>query len=466
VTGSEQQPLAPAGPADAGELEPGFAVGEYRIEGPLGKGGMGTVYAARQPEIGARVAIKVLAADRSRDPRLVRRFVDEARAVNQIRHPNIIDIFAFGRLADGRHYFVMEHLDGETLAARLARGPLPVSDARRLLAQICEALAAAHAEKIVHRDLKPENIWIAAPRRGQPYAKILDFGIAKLLDSRDAPGTTEAGVAMGTPYFMSPEQCRGEAVDHRTDIYAMGVLLYLMWSGRLPFEGTSFVAVASQQITATPAPPSAHRAVPARLEQVILRCLEKDPARRPPNAEALREDLDEALAEAMPGETLPPAAERIDRRPELTRETGPSLSMSASTVRSRPKRIAIAAAAVAMVVVVVVAAVSIGAAVRSSGREDHRAATPAAVAPPGTAPAAIARQPGSAPAAMPALPAASVASRTPTPTPTPTPTAKTTAETTAKTTARRKRTLAPADEDRPVPSTAEQRGFLRENPFR
>ena len=123
---------------------------------------------------------------------------------------------------------------------------MPVSDARRLLAQICEALEAAHAEKIVHRDLKPENIWIAAPRHGQPYAKILDFGIAKLLDEpRRAGRRPRAGVAMGTPYFMSPEQCRGEAVDHRTDIYAMGVLLYLMWSGRLPFEGTSFVAVAS-----------------------------------------------------------------------------------------------------------------------------------------------------------------------------------------------------------------------------
>jgi serine/threonine-protein kinase len=228
VTGPEHQPLATSGAREAGDLVPGFAVGEYRIEEPLGKGGMGVVYAARQPEIGARVAIKVLAAHLSGDPRLVRRFVDEARAVNQIRHPNIIDIFAFGRLADGRHYFVMEHLEGETLAARLSRGPLPVSDARRLLSQICEALAAAHAEKILHRDLKPENIWIAAPKHGQPYAKILDFGIAKLLERRDPPGDTNSGTAMGTPYFMSPEQCRGEGVDHRSDIYAMGVLLYLM----------------------------------------------------------------------------------------------------------------------------------------------------------------------------------------------------------------------------------------------
>src|SRR5262249_45240811 len=157
-----------------------------------------------------------------------------------------IDIFAFGRLADGRQYFVMERLEGETLAARLARGPLPVFEARRLLLQICEALEAAHREGIVHRDLKPENLWIASPRHGQPYAKILDFGIAKLVESRDAAaagGATDAGVAMGTPHYMSPEQCRGEAIDARADVYAMGVLLYFMWAGREPFRGSSFLTI-------------------------------------------------------------------------------------------------------------------------------------------------------------------------------------------------------------------------------
>src|SRR4051794_13742731 len=154
---------------------------------------MGAVCLARQAESEAHVAIKVLDAELSRDPRLVRRFIDEARAVNRIRHPNIIDIFAFGRLPapDGREYFVMEYLEGETLAARLERGPLPPTQARRLLLQICEAVEAAHAEKIVHRDLKPENLWIATPRHGEPYAKVLDFGIAKLLDSADPPAATE-----------------------------------------------------------------------------------------------------------------------------------------------------------------------------------------------------------------------------------------------------------------------------------
>src|SRR6476646_535006 len=280
---------------------------------------MGSVYAAHQPQIGARVAVKVLAADLSRDVRLVQRFVDEARAVNKIRHPNIIDIFAFGRLADGRHHFVMELLDGETLAARLARGPLPPSEARRLLLQICEALEAAHQERVVHRDLKPENLWIATPRHGQPYAKILDFGIAKLAEDRDASLATETGVAMGTAHFMAPEQCRGEAVDARTDIYAMGVILYRMWAGRLPFEGGSFLAVVTQQITASPAPPSVHAPLPARLEALILRCLQKDPAARPQSARVLGAELGEILEEALPGETLPPAGAPL---PESERGTG------------------------------------------------------------------------------------------------------------------------------------------------
>jgi serine/threonine-protein kinase len=440
-------------PADAGGLEPGFAIGEYRVEGPLGKGGMGTVYAASQPEIGARVAIKVLAADLSRDPRLVRRFVDEARAVNQIRHPNIIDIFAFGRLADGRHYFVMEHLEGETLAVRLARGPLPVSDARRLLGQICEALAAAHAERIVHRDLKPENIWIASPKHGQPYAKILDFGIAKLIESRESPGATEAGVTLGTPYFMSPEQCRGEAVDHRSDIYAMGVLLYFMWSGRLPFEGTTFIAVITQQVTATPPPPSIHRAVPPRLERLILRCLEKDPALRPQSTYVLREELDAALAEILPGETLPPAA-RIEPPSAFTRETGPGVVAPASAAPARSRRLAVAGVAAVAIAAALVAIV----ATRPALRDHASAARPVAStahAPPTSAPVLPAPpvvEPAPAPAGAPAHAAATPLHGE--------------ASAPAKPAPAHKPASSPQRRSQPAPSAAEDRGFLRENPFR
>jgi eukaryotic-like serine/threonine-protein kinase len=300
--------------SDGEDLPAGTVVGEYRLVGLIGRGGMGSVYQAEQPEIGAQVAVKVVAARHSRDADLVRRFVDEARAVNKIRHPNIVDIFAFGRLPDGRQYFIMEYLEGETLTARLARGPVPAPEARRLLRQICAGLHAAHAERIVHRDLKPDNLWIAKPKHGEPFAKILDFGIAKLLESQDAATITASGMTMGTAHFMSPEQCRGDAVDHRTDIYALGVILYEMFAGRRPFDGTSFLAVVSQQMTATPAPPSSHRPVPPALEDLIMDCLEKDPALRPQSIRELSALLDAALGDAAVDETRPPASARASAR--------------------------------------------------------------------------------------------------------------------------------------------------------
>jgi eukaryotic-like serine/threonine-protein kinase len=416
---------------EAAELPAGAMVGEYRVERLLGRGGMGEVYGAVQPEIGARVAIKVLAGELSRDPRLVKRFVDEARAVNKIGHANIIDIFAFGRLPDGRQYFVMEYLEGETLGARLARGPLPVTEARRLLLQICEALEAAHREQIIHRDLKPDNLWIATPRHGQPYAKILDFGIAKLHEPRDVSSTspgTEAGVAMGTPFYMSPEQCRGDAVDHRTDIYAMGALLYLMWSGRLPFEGGTFLAVVTQQITATPPRPSLHRPLPDALERLILACLEKDPARRPQSAQALGAALDAALAAVLPGETLP-AVGAARGGAAATRETGPPApSVVTAPARGRGWRLGVALALVLAAVVVVGLAAG------------SRATSPPTVA----SPAPVAAPPAPAPAPAPVMPSVPAAGELPT--------AKTPRE-------REKRKTAPA-------SAPDDRGYLKENPFR
>ena len=294
-------PLPPGPPA---LLDVGMSVGEYQLDALLGEGGMGTVYAAHQPLIGKRVAIKVLKGGLSSDPGLVRRFVDEARAVNKIGHPNIIDIFSFGQLADGRQYFVMELLEGETLAARIERGTLEATEARRFFGQTLSALEAAHREKIVHRDLKPENLWISTPRHGAPYVKVLDFGIAKLLE-KDTVNVTQTGVAMGTPFYMSPEQCLGHNVDHRTDIYALGVMLYQVCAGRLPFEGRTFAEVVTQQITAAPAPPSTWRAIAPALEQLILSCLEKDPARRPQSAEELRQRLDAALDDRAPPSAAP-----------------------------------------------------------------------------------------------------------------------------------------------------------------
>ncbi|MES1209834.1 MAG: protein kinase [Pseudomonadota bacterium] len=289
---SDEAPLAHAATAGAAtlpgvgnDLPAGTVVGEYRIERIVGRGGMGVVYAAIHPVIEKKVAVKVLAAQFSSTPDLVRRFVDEARAVNRIGHENIIDIFSFGQLADGRQYFVMEYLEGATLATRLERNDLSASDGPTLLAQICDALEAAHAKKIVHRDLKPENVWIGTSNRGL-RVRLLDFGIAKLLDIGDQM-VTDIGAVMGTPHFMSPEQCNGRGVDHRTDIYAMGVIMYRMFAGRLPINGETFAEILAKQLTETPPPPSTFAAVPKALDHLIVRCLAKEPADRPQTAAEL-----------------------------------------------------------------------------------------------------------------------------------------------------------------------------------
>jgi serine/threonine-protein kinase len=281
------------------------------------------------------------------------------------------------------------------------------------------------------------------PRHGQPYAKVLDFGIAKLLESADPPAATETGVAMGTAHYMSPEQCRGEGIDARTDIYAMGVLLYLMWSGRLPFEAPTFLGVVTQQITAVPEPPSAHRPIAPRLERLIMSCLEKDPAGRPPSARALGEELDAALGEALPGETLPP--ERAAVVPAAAREAGAGAAAVASSeamgttergARRGRNRFAIAAA--------VTIAAAAGAGVLLAVRP-RRVEAPVALAPVAPPSAPVAPPP---PAPIVETPAAHA--REPRPRPAPRDRAKPAA--------------APAAA-RPA-SPLEERGFLKENPFR
>src|SRR5262249_52669990 len=206
-------------------------VGEYRTESKLGEGGFGGVYNAVHPLIGKSAAIKVLNRQYSSNPQMVSRFIAEAKAVNQIRHRNIIDIFSFGQLDDGRQYYVMEYLDGEPLDALLDRhGKLALVEALPILRGIARALDAAHAKGVAHRDLKAENVFLATDSDGGGvWPKLLDFGIAKLMAPEDGvKHKTRTGTPVGTPYYMSPEQCRGRDVDHRTDIYAFGVLAYLM----------------------------------------------------------------------------------------------------------------------------------------------------------------------------------------------------------------------------------------------
>jgi eukaryotic-like serine/threonine-protein kinase len=268
------------------DLAPGHEVGEYRIDRVLGKGGFGTVYAAVQPVIGKQVAIKVLARKYSADPDMVSRFVAEARAVNQIRHRNIIDIFSFGQLTDGRHYYVMEYLDGEPLDSYIRNhGAMPLGEALPILTAIARALDAAHAKGIAHRDLKPENIFLAEDPDGSAYPKLLDFGIAKLLAPEDdVRHRTGTGVPIGTPYYMSPEQCRGRDIDHRTDVYSFGIVAYRLLTGALPFEGDDYLELLFKQTHEQPAPPSTRnpQLTPA-VDAAIAWMMRKDRAERPPS---------------------------------------------------------------------------------------------------------------------------------------------------------------------------------------
>jgi len=299
-------------------LQPGTMVGEYKIGHLLGEGGMGVVYAGTHPEIGKRVAIKVLAPHAADHPDLIHRFKEEARAVNTIRHPNIIDIFAFNQLPDGRHYFVMEYLEGESLTARLERGSMEFNEMRRLLAQICSALQAAHEAGIVHRDLKPDNIWVAAQHLSESRIKLLDFGIAKLIDLTNVK-TTQAGVSMGTPHYMPPEQGLGRTVDHRTDIYALGVVLYQIFAGTLPFDGVTPYDIILKHVTEAPLPPSSHRPIaPAAMEPIILDCLAKEPERRPSSMRELGQRIDAAFAAESERREQTGSVTMIPRTPRVT----------------------------------------------------------------------------------------------------------------------------------------------------
>jgi len=205
------------------DLEPGTLVGEYLVKRKIGEGGMGQVYAGEQPMIGKQVAIKVLSSQFAQDPSLVQRLLDEARAVNLIRHPNIIDIFSFGKLPDHRPYFVMEYLEGENLEDALARNALTPADLASLVEQLCQTLGAAHDAGFVHRDLKPENLWLQRKPDHTLFLKILDFGIAK--NTRLPPsGLTAHGQVLGTAHYMAPEQAMARAIDSSSAIDKCGML--------------------------------------------------------------------------------------------------------------------------------------------------------------------------------------------------------------------------------------------------
>jgi serine/threonine protein kinase len=276
--------------------------GRYKIESVLGEGGMGVVYLARHKVIDKKVAIKVLRADMAREKEITDRFLQEAKAASSIGNPHIIDISDFGHLPDGSTYFVMEWLDGKPLGKALEETkPLPVPRLAHIARQIAEALASAHQRSIVHRDLKPDNIFLIKRGAEQDFIKILDFGIAKV--SSGTSKLTRAGSVFGTPHYMSPEQAAGAPVDSRTDIYALGVILYEMASGRVPFDADNFMGILTQHMYKAPVPIRAlvpAQDVPPGLEAIILKALSKKPEQRYQTMEELAEDLDKLVRGAIP----------------------------------------------------------------------------------------------------------------------------------------------------------------------
>ncbi len=259
--------------------------GKYRVRAILGEGGMGAVFEAEHHAIGRVVAMKVLHPSQASKTVAVKRFHQEARAAGGIGHPNICEVFDFGTLSDGSPYLVMERLQGQTLAARItAEGGLPFADVVEVAMQVLSGLTAAHERGILHRDIKPENVFLAERAGYPPIAKLLDFGVSKVVGGGpnnewdDETDLTKTGMVMGTPYYMSPEQARGDRnLDGRVDIYACGVLLYEALTGQRPFTAKNYNSLLVLILQGNPTPPRGLRAsIPVELEQIVLKAMAKN----------------------------------------------------------------------------------------------------------------------------------------------------------------------------------------------
>ena len=340
-TGGPQPSVAPSPPVEPTGFKTSYLppsddplvgselAGRYTIGRKLGEGGMGAVYLATHMILEKQVALKVLHGEFARKPDLVERFMQEAKAASRIRHENVIDISDFGATPEGFVFFAMELLQGHDLhdeiaRARVAGNLLPWSRTKKIFLQICSALTAAHAKGIVHRDLKPENIYLVEFLGDPDFVKLLDFGIAKLTDAADEGGRklTKTGMLFGTPEYMSPEQARGEQVDHRVDIYAMGCILFQLVTNRVPFEAENFMGVLSMHLTEPP--PSISPVVfeqigaPQELAGVIDRALEKDRSQRWQTIDELANAVRAVCGDPIPTGITTARAANVSSPPQTT----------------------------------------------------------------------------------------------------------------------------------------------------
>ena len=352
--------------------------GRYRLESLLGEGGMGAVYLAEHTHMRKRLALKVLHPEMTRRPEVVARFEREAMAAAHIEHPNVASATDFGKLDDGSFFLVLEYIEGRGLREELRQGALGISRSFHIVKQIASALARAHSLGIVHRDLKPENVMLVE-RDGDPdFVKVLDFGIAKVpvseLSGTTSEVLTRAGMVFGTPEYMAPEQALGKDVDHRADLYALGVILYELLTGSRPFEAESAVTLLGMQVTQ--APPSMGPKVPKSIEAVVMRLLEKEASARYQSAREVIQAMDEALA--LEGLAMTPQGEmsRISSalpRPSVVERLGRQVATKLMAKIAELPRMALLGGAMALLVLGVVASTLLA----STGSERNGAASAA-----------------------------------------------------------------------------------------
>ncbi|MGB5698185.1 MAG: serine/threonine-protein kinase [Polyangiales bacterium] len=285
--------------------KPGDIIADrYRMVARIGQGAMGTVYRAEHVQISKVMAIKLLHPELEQNPENVIRFHREAESASRLNHPNTVHVFDFGRTKSGALYLVMEYVDGNDLGKIIHKeGPMPFGRVAYLCAQVAGSVADAHAAGIIHRDLKPENVVVAESRDGE-IAKVLDFGLAKLFEGTIGTQVTSSGTIVGTPYYMSPEQIQGQELDGRSDVYAIGAIMYECVVGKPPFEAPNPVGILSKHLSEEPPLPSSRSplSVPVEADEIIMRCLDKDPARRYQTAEELRQALIEYLTTVGSGD--------------------------------------------------------------------------------------------------------------------------------------------------------------------